>query len=98
MNIYIFTIQFLNENDNIEYSIIKGVYDCKETAKEEATKALKAQKAMWTGSTIQVIGKGKVALKVKVAQSYTSFRKWQLTQQSDNHREGQPSHSTTKQR
>lgn len=65
MTTYIFTIQFLNENDNIEYSIIKGVYDCKETAVEEATKALKTQQAMWPDSYAKNIGKGKVALKCK---------------------------------
>ena len=63
MTTYVFTVQFLNENDNIEYSVIKGVYDCKETAKEEASKSLNAQKAMWPDSTISKTGKGKVALK-----------------------------------
>ena len=60
---YVFTIQFLNENDNIEYSVIKGVYDCKETAKEQAIKALKSQQAMWPDSYATNLGKGKVALK-----------------------------------
>ena len=50
MNVYIFRIQFLNEKNSIEYSIVKGVYDCKETALEEARKSLNAQKNLWPGS------------------------------------------------
>ncbi len=69
MKLYIFSIQFLNEKDSLEYNVIKGVYDCKETAKEEAKKALNAQKALWPDSYAVKIGEGdtfvKVALKCK---------------------------------
>lgn len=65
MKLYIFSIQFLNEKNNIEYSINKGVYDCKETAIEVAKKSLNSQKAMWPDSYVCKISKGKVALKCK---------------------------------
>lgn len=59
MTAYVFEIQFLNENNNIEYSVIKGVYDCKETAKEKASKSLNSQKAMWPDSKIVKVGKAR---------------------------------------
>ena len=61
--VYVFSVQFLSENNVIEYDTIKGVYDCKETAVEKAKKQLKAQMAMWPDSMVVKIGKGKVALK-----------------------------------
>lgn len=63
MKLYILTVQFWNENLTCDYCVIKGVFDCKETAIEEAKKQLNAQKSLWADSYIVKLSKGKVALK-----------------------------------
>ena len=61
--VFIFTIEFFNASDNIEYSTIKGVYDNRVTAEEAAFKSLNTQKALWPGSEIVFINSNKTALK-----------------------------------
>lgn len=63
MTVYVFTIEFWNEDLTCDYCVIKGVFDCKETVIEEAKKQINAQKALWADSYIVKLAKGKVALK-----------------------------------
>lgn len=46
MNVYSLTIQF-RTGDQIDYSIISGIYLCKGDAKEAAQRALGSQHAFW---------------------------------------------------
>ena len=63
MTVYVFTIEFWNE-EGCEYSVIKGVYDCEETAHSELEKKLNAQKAMWPDSyRVNLLGNMKIALR-----------------------------------
>ena len=63
MTTFIFTITLLNNENNIEYKVIEGVYSDKETAKAEATKKAKLQKEFWPESYFVKLGKGKVGLR-----------------------------------
>ena len=63
MTTFIFTITLLNNNDNIEYKVIEGVYSDKETAKAEATKKAKLQKELWPDSYFMKLGKGRLGLR-----------------------------------
>lgn len=62
MELYIFTISFWTAELTCEYDVIKGVYDCKETAIEEVKKQIKSQKALWSDSYIRKLAKNKIAL------------------------------------
>ena len=62
MELYIFTVSFWTAELTCEYDVIKGVYDCKETAIEEAKKQIKSQKALWPDSYIRKLETNKVAL------------------------------------
>ena len=50
MEVYIFSIQFINENGTIDYSIVEGVYTDKEVVKQAAIRSLKQQQSFWDGS------------------------------------------------
>lgn len=50
MEVYVFSIQFINEDGNIDYSTVEGVYTCKEAAKEAAIRSCKQQQSLWVGS------------------------------------------------
>lgn len=61
--VFIFTIEFFNASNNVEYKTIKGVYEHRTTAEEAALKSLNTQKAMWPGSEVVYINSNKTALK-----------------------------------
>lgn len=65
MTVYVFTIEFFNEKIELEYRIIKGVYDNREAAAEEASKYLKSQKALWPESEVIEINSNKTSLRSK---------------------------------
>ncbi len=46
MEVYVFSIQFINEDGNIDYSTVEGVYTCKEAA----IRSCKQQQSLWVGS------------------------------------------------
>lgn len=52
MELYIVREEMMNKetSEMIDYSILLGVFDNKETAKNVATKALKTQMGFWEGS------------------------------------------------
>lgn len=50
MKIYTLTIQSVNGNDTLDYSVIAGVFQDKEEAKKFATKQLHDQARFWEGS------------------------------------------------
>ena len=61
-SVYVFTIEFLEENANFEYKTIVGLYQNVEDAAMEANKKLQEQKSFWENSYEYKMGKGKVAL------------------------------------
>lgn len=50
MKVYVFSIQFVNKESGIDYSIVEGVYTDKEVAKQNAIKKCKEQQSFWDGS------------------------------------------------
>lgn len=52
MEVYVFSIQFINKDGNIDYSIVEGVYTDKEAAKEAAIRSCKQQQSFWDGSIV----------------------------------------------
>lgn len=63
MTLYVFTIEFFNASNNLEYSTIKGIFDYRGSAEEAAFRSLNTQKALWPGSEIVQINSNKTALK-----------------------------------
>ena len=61
-SVYVFTIEFLDENAHSEYKTIVGLYQNVEDAAMEANKKLQEQKSFWENSYEYKLGKGKVAL------------------------------------
>ena len=62
MTTFIFSVTLLNNNNNIEYKTIQGVFGNVEDAKESALNMIKMQSKFWEGSYTKNIGRGKVAL------------------------------------
>lgn len=50
MKIYTLTVQSVNENGTLDYSVINGVFQDKEAAKKFATDKLKEQAYFWKDS------------------------------------------------
>lgn len=68
MELYIVREEMMNKeiSEMIDYSILLGVFDNKETAKNVATKALKTQMGFWEGSRTykDLGGKGRDIIRV----------------------------------
>ncbi len=50
MKVYTLTTQSINEDGTLDYSVISGVFQDKEEAKQYANKQLKDQASFWKGS------------------------------------------------
>jgi len=62
MKLFVFTVKFLNQDQNVEYEMVKGVYDNKQLAKESVLKELHMQQEMWKDSYTVKLGKAKMGL------------------------------------
>lgn len=62
MKVFVYTIEFLNAENVIEYKTVKGVYTSMERAKKDLFHDMMQQFDMWEGSYIVKLGKAKVGL------------------------------------
>lgn len=50
MKVYVFSIQYINKENVIDYSVVQGVYTDKEIAKQIAKKECEQQQRFWKDS------------------------------------------------
>ena len=65
MKVFVYTVEFLNAENVMEYKTVKGVYTSMELAKIDLFRDMKQQLDMWEGSYMVKLGKAKEGLVTK---------------------------------